>query len=67
MKKKRLKVRQKAARRTADGRFTKAIFTHIGGKEVPRYAAFTWKERDAAHKEFPVVKARYERHMSSVK
>jgi hypothetical protein len=67
MKKKKLSVRLKAARRTAAGEFTNAAFIHIGGKEVPRYAALTWKERDAAHKEFPVVKARYERHMSTVK
>ena len=66
-KKKKLSVRQKAARRTAAGRFNKAVFKVIGGKECPRYSALTWKERDAAHKEFPVVKARYERHLSSVK
>ena len=66
MKKKTLSVRQKAARRTAAGKFTRAIFNQIGGNEVPRYAALTWKERDLAHKEFPVVKARYKRHMSTL-
>ncbi len=67
MKKKRLSVRQKAARRTAAGGFTRGIFNQIGGKEAPRYAALTWKERDAVHKEFPTVKARYDRHLSIVK
>jgi hypothetical protein len=67
MKKKKLSVRQKAARRTAAGGFTRALFNQLGGKEAPRYAALTWKERDAIHSEFPGVKARYQRHMSTVK
>jgi hypothetical protein len=40
-------VRAKAARRTAEGKFTKIIFNQIGGKEYRRFAAMTWKERDA--------------------
>ena len=40
-------VRAKAARRTANGKFTKVIFNQIGGKECRRFAAMTWKERDA--------------------
>ena len=40
-------VRAKAARRTAEGKFTKIIFNQIGGKECRRFAAMTWKERDA--------------------
>jgi hypothetical protein len=38
-------VRAKAARRTAEGKFTKIIFNQIGGKECRRFAAMTWKER----------------------
>ena len=34
-KKKKLNVRQKAARRAAAGRFNKAAFKEIGGKECP--------------------------------
>jgi hypothetical protein len=33
--------------RTAEGKFTKVIFNQIGGKECRRFAAMTWKERDA--------------------
>jgi hypothetical protein len=66
-KKKKLSIRQKAARRTAAGAFNKTVFKEIGGKECPRYAALTWKERDKVHAEIPSVKARYERHMASVK
>ncbi len=40
-------VRAKAARRTAEGKFTKIIFNQIGGKECRRFAAMIWKERDA--------------------
>jgi hypothetical protein len=40
-------VRAKATRRTAEGKFTKVIFNQIGGKECRRFAAMTWKERDA--------------------
>jgi hypothetical protein len=63
-KSKRVNARQKAARRTAAGGFNKAIFNQIGGKECPRYAALTWKERDKVHGEMPAVKARYDRHMA---
>ena len=67
--------RRKETQRSPEGRsphgrwrFTRALFNQIGGKEAPRYAALTWKERDAIHKgEFPGVKARYQRHMSTVK
>jgi hypothetical protein len=61
-------VRAKAARRTAEGKFTKAIFTQIGGKECPRFAPMTWKERDAfmAKPENAVVWERYEKHLASV-
>jgi hypothetical protein len=34
-KKKKLSIRQKAARRTAAGGFNKATFKKIGGKECP--------------------------------
>ena len=40
-------VRAKAAHRTAEGKFTKIIFNQIGRKECRRFAAITWKERDA--------------------
>ena len=40
-------VRAQASRRTADGKFTKIFFNQIGGKECRRFAAMTWKERDA--------------------
>jgi hypothetical protein len=61
-------IRSETARRTAEGKFTKAIFTQIGGKECPRFAAMTWKERDAfmAKPENAAVRERYEKHMASV-
>jgi hypothetical protein len=61
-------VRAKAARRTAEGKFTKAIFNQIGGKECRRFAAMTWKERDVfmAKPENAVVRERYEKHLASV-
>ena len=61
-------VRAKAARRTAEGKFTKVIFNQIGGKECPRFAAMTWKERDAfmAKPEHAAVRGRYETHLASV-
>jgi hypothetical protein len=61
-------VRAKAARRTAEGNFTKIIFNQIGGKECRRFAAMTWKERDAymAKSENAVVQERYEKHLASV-
>jgi hypothetical protein len=61
-------VQAKAARRTADGKFTKIIFNQIGGKECRRFAAMTWKERDAfmAKPENAVVRERYEKHLASV-
>jgi hypothetical protein len=40
------RVKVKAARRTAAGGFNNAVFKKIGGKDCPRYAALTWKERD---------------------
>ena len=66
-KKKKLNIRQKAARRTAAGEFNKAAFKEIGGKECKNYAALTWKQREKVHTDLPAVKARYERHMASVK
>ncbi len=62
-------VRAKAARRTAEGEFTKIIFNQIGGKECRRFAAMTWKERDAfmAKPENVIVRERYEKHLVSVK
>jgi hypothetical protein len=65
--KKKLSVRQKAARRTVAGGFDKVVFKKIGGKDCPRYAALTWKERDKVHDEIPAVKARYERHMTKAR
>jgi hypothetical protein len=61
-------VRAKAARRTAEGKFTKIVFNQIGGKECRRFAAMTWKERDAfmAKPENAAVLGRYEAHMASV-
>ena len=61
------RVRAKAARRTAEGKFTKIIFNQIGGKGR-RFAAMTWKERDAfmAKPENAVVRERYEKHLASV-
>jgi hypothetical protein len=62
-------VRAKAARRTAEGKFTKVIFNQIGGKECRRFAAMTWKERDAfmAKPENTAVRERYEKQMALVK
>jgi hypothetical protein len=62
-------VRALADRRTAEGKFTKVSFNQIGGKECRRFAAMTWKERDAfmAKPENAVVLERYEKHMVSVK
>ena len=62
------RIRAKAARRTAEGKFTKIIFNQIGGKECRRFAAMSWKERDAfmAKPENAVVQERYEAHMASV-
>jgi hypothetical protein len=62
-------VRAKAARLTAEGKFTKVIFNQIGGKECHRFAAMTWKERDAfmAKPENAVVHERYQKHLASVK
>jgi hypothetical protein len=61
-------VRAKAARRTAEGKFTKVIFNQVGGKECPRFAAMTWTERDAfmTKPESAVVRERYEKHLASV-
>jgi hypothetical protein len=61
-------VRAKAARRTAEGKFTKVIFNQIGGKECRRFATMTWKEREAfmAKPENAVVRERYEKHLASV-
>jgi hypothetical protein len=61
-------VRAKAAQRTAQGKFTKVIFNQIGGKECRRFAAMTWKERDAfmAKPENAAVRDRYEKHLASV-
>jgi hypothetical protein len=68
-KSKRVNVRQKAARRTAAGKFTKEIFNQIGRKECPRFAAMTWKERDAfmAKPEGKAVRHRYQKHMESMR
>ena|ERR1700676_1583548 len=62
-------VRSKAALRTAEGKFTKIIFNQIGGKECRRFAAMTWKERDAfmAKPENAVVQERYKKHLASIK
>jgi hypothetical protein len=60
-------VKVKAARRTAAGGFNNAVFKKIGGKDCPRYAALTWKERDKVHDEIPAVKARYERHLAKAR
>jgi hypothetical protein len=62
-------VRAIAARRTAEGKFTKIILNQIGGKECRRFAAMTWKERDAfmAKPENAIVRERYEKHLTSVK
>jgi len=61
-------IRAQASRRTAKGKFTKIIFNQIGGKECRRFAAMTWKERDAfmAKPENAAVQERYEKHLASV-
>jgi hypothetical protein len=61
-------ARAQASRRTADGKFTKIIFNQIGGKECRRFAAMTWKERDAymAKTESAAVRDRYEAYLASV-
>ena len=61
-------VRAKTARRTAGVKSTKIILNPIGGKECRRFAAMTWKERDAfmAKPENAVVRERYEKHLASV-
>ena len=61
-------VRARAARRKAEGKFTKIIFNQIGGKECRRFGAMTWKERDAfmAKPENAAVGERYEKHLASV-
>ena len=56
-------VRAKAARRTAEGKFTKIIFNQIGGKEYRRFAAMTWKVM--AQHENTAVQERYEKHLAS--
>jgi hypothetical protein len=60
--------RSEAARRTAEGKFTKAVFAQIGGAECPRFAAMTWKVRDAymAKPENSVVRERHKSHLASV-
>jgi hypothetical protein len=60
--------RSEAARRTAEGKFTKVVFAQVGGAECPRFAAMTWKERDRfmAKPENSVVRERYKTHMASV-
>ena len=61
-------VRAQASRRTAEGKFTKINFNQIGGKECRRFAAMTWKERDAfmAKAENAAVRDRYAAHLASV-
>ena len=60
-------VRAQASRRTTERKF-KIIFNQIGGMECRRFAAMTWKERDAfmAKPENAAVRDRYEKHMASV-
>jgi hypothetical protein len=60
--------RSAAARRTADGKFSKAVFALIGGAECARFAAMTWKERDKfmAKPENSVVRERYKSHMALI-
>ncbi len=60
--------RSEAARRTADGKFTKAIFAQVGGTECPRFVAMTWKERDAymSKPENSVVRERHKAYLASV-
>ena len=61
-------VRAQASRRTAQGKFTKVVFNQIGGKDCRRFAAMTWKERDAimAKAENAAVRDRYAAHLASV-
>jgi hypothetical protein len=61
-------VRAKAAGRAGEGKFTKIMFNQIGGKECRRFAAMTWKERDAcmARPENVAVLERNEKHLASV-
>ena len=61
-------VRARASRRTAEGKVTKVIFNQIGGKGCRRFAAMTWKERDAYMEkpENAAVRERYEKHLASV-
>lgn len=61
-------ARSEAARRTAAGKFTKVVFAQIGGKECRRFAAMTWKKRDAymAKPENGVVRERNEKHLASI-
>ena len=68
-KSKKLNTRRKAARRTAAGKFTRAIFNKIGGRECKRFAAMTWSERDQFMKspQGTAVKERYEAHMKAVR
>ena len=63
-----ISTRALASRRTADGKFTKVIFTQIGGKECPRFAPMTWKERDAfmLKPEGVAVRERYIAHMQTL-
>jgi integrase len=64
-----LSVRSSAAKRTAEGEFTKQVFAKIGGKECPRSGPMTWAERDKFMKkpEGAAVKARYDDHLASVR
>jgi len=41
------------------------VFNKIGGKECPRFAPMTWKERDVfmAKPENKAVRQRYEAHL----
>ena len=61
-------IRAQAIRRSAERKFTKIIFNQIGGKECRRFAAMTWKERDAfiAKPENAAVQGRYEKRLASV-
>ena len=60
-------ARAEASRRTAAGKFNKAVFDQIGGKECRRFAAMTWAERDAfmARPENAAVQKRYIEHLAS--
>ena len=62
-------VRSKAARHSAEGKFTKVIFNQIGGKRCRRFAAVTWTERSAfmAKPETAAIRERYEKHVALVK